>query len=748
MVLAASTSLGCSPSAEEDGAGSDESAVTDGVVNGVGAELAGASDVRVLTRNEDALAEKIAIVDAAKAGETLDVSYYIFSDDESSAFYATRLIAAAKRGVKVRLMLDYLTNFARYNYFKAIQAEAGGGEKMSIRFYNKPTNNIVEDAKFLVTPCGLEGKAITAPECTDNRRATAKTSPTSAAKASLFLSGLYSKNGAALQASMGEVLAQYQAVQQQAASGATSAEDKQQALEGLKLVFDAKVRNDIGAMLLVFLAGDKLAPIHQLWAALVPQAANEHAGDWQHLTDFNHQKLTLRTGPDGKGEIVLGGRNIENSYHLTDLPSEDAAAGAWKKKYVFMDVDFKGSFTDAGKIRVRFEKVWNLGGMVAEMGKDLEKLTPPDLKVPTFKDGAVVGEEALLKSYTMDDINKAADRFTKAYASWDANTKQFTMKHRSKAIALAEGGQFPRMDVVDEGARYYYLDNLHAPNGRDRIFGMNIPFGKELENGKQIQELWTRALADLCKNGLGKDRDGKIQKAEITFHNAYVSFPGRLQYELFERARLRTNGTRFECENGVSKVRVLTNSRESTDLNIVNVYNDAWMKPIMDHDRSVGEGGYFLDYREYNTHQITEKNPISRSLHAKVMIFGNDVFIGSANADGRSAFMDANNGVFIRNAPRLAKAYRDWLASEIEPNLVGSTEDPRGLRTKSVADLAKENGDFLGAGLTAKGHPTLVPIVKTRITNDSQYIYDTAVRCFKDYDKRCIANLDQLLQPL
>ena len=197
--------------------------------------------------------------------------------------------------------------------------------------------------------------------------------------------------------------------------------------------------------------------------------------------------------------------------------------------------------------------------------------------------------------------------------------------------------------------------------------------------------------------------------------------------------------TRFESEKGLSQVKILTNSRESTDLNVVNVYTDAWLKPVLEADKKVS---HFIDYREYKA--------TGRSLHAKVMIFGNDVFVGSANADGRSQYMDANNGIFIRNAPKLAAAYKAWLAKEIAPSLVVAKEDPRNLRSTdhTIAQVAKENITFLGGVLKARGHEDLMPYVEKRIAADSTSIYSTAGKCFDAYDKACIVGLDKLLQPL
>ena len=719
LLAALPTVIACSAAVEEDD--SSAGAVSADVMKEIGSELGNATSSAVLTKNEDAFAAKLAVIESANRGDTLDISYYILSDDESGALYATRLVEAAKRGVKVRVMLDYLTNFVRYHYFKAMQDAAGGN--LEFRFYNKPNANIVEGVKFLVTPCPDSAKPISA--CTEERTAGAK-SAESKTKAELFLAGLYSKNAGALQASFGPTLAQFEA---EAKSAPPDAQAKANAIAGMKLLFDAKVKGDLGAMLMVFLAGDKLAPLNTMWSAIVPKAANEHANDWEHLTDFSHQKLTLRTSGSGAGEVVVGGRNIENSYNLSELPPENGAA--WKKKYVFMDVDLKASFASTAKIKARFEKIWGFSDMVATMGKDLEALTPVNLKIPGT-------DTDVLESYTYDRIVASAARMKSEYATYD-NKGTLTVKSPGKAFKLASSGQFPTFDLSsDPGAMYHYVDNV--PNvGGSRTFGSDTPFGKEKQGGKEIQELWARSIKDLCQNG-----DGNGGKVEIVFHNAYLSLPGRIQLDLFERAKLLGAGTRFECEKGVSKIRILTNSRESTDLSVVNVYNEAWMKPLLEIDNTG-----FIDYREFKTNQVNEKtNPVARSLHAKVMIFGNDVFIGSANADGRSQFMDSNNGIFIRNAPKLSAAYRAWLSKEIEPNLV-SGHDARKIKTRAIKDIAADNASFVEGILKARGQSEFVTtMAKTRILTDSLKVYEDSSRCLTGFKKDCLSSIDKLLQPL
>ena len=70
---------------------------------------AGGPDVsgfRLLERNEDGLRWRLALVDSARS--TLDLQYYVWAGDTSGLLLMRHVVAAADRGVKVRLILDDL----------------------------------------------------------------------------------------------------------------------------------------------------------------------------------------------------------------------------------------------------------------------------------------------------------------------------------------------------------------------------------------------------------------------------------------------------------------------------------------------------------------------------------------------------------------------------------------------------------------------------------------------------------------
>lgn len=62
------------------------------------------SAVLMLESGWDALAHRLALIEAAE--HSIDIQYYIWNSDSSGHYLASRLLAAADRGVKVRVMLD------------------------------------------------------------------------------------------------------------------------------------------------------------------------------------------------------------------------------------------------------------------------------------------------------------------------------------------------------------------------------------------------------------------------------------------------------------------------------------------------------------------------------------------------------------------------------------------------------------------------------------------------------------------
>lgn len=78
----------------------------------------------------DALAQRLALIETAE--HSIDIQYYIWNSDASGHYLASRLLAAADRGVKVRVMLDDINLNEREDLLVALDSHP----QIEIRIFN------------------------------------------------------------------------------------------------------------------------------------------------------------------------------------------------------------------------------------------------------------------------------------------------------------------------------------------------------------------------------------------------------------------------------------------------------------------------------------------------------------------------------------------------------------------------------------------------------------------------------------
>jgi putative cardiolipin synthase len=88
------------------------------------------SGFRLLSRSTNALMSRIALADHAK--QSLDLQYYIFQNDATGRLLAQRLLAAADRGVRVRMLLDDVNLKDEGQMLDALDAH----ENIEVRLFN------------------------------------------------------------------------------------------------------------------------------------------------------------------------------------------------------------------------------------------------------------------------------------------------------------------------------------------------------------------------------------------------------------------------------------------------------------------------------------------------------------------------------------------------------------------------------------------------------------------------------------
>jgi len=96
----------------------------------------GVSGFRLLTVSTNALMSRLTLIDHAT--RSVDLQYYIFANDATGRLVAQRLLAAADRGVRVRLLIDHVGVDDKEHLLDALDAH----ENIEVRFFNPfRTNN-------------------------------------------------------------------------------------------------------------------------------------------------------------------------------------------------------------------------------------------------------------------------------------------------------------------------------------------------------------------------------------------------------------------------------------------------------------------------------------------------------------------------------------------------------------------------------------------------------------------------------
>jgi putative cardiolipin synthase len=107
------------------------------------AEHEKASGIQFLAHGHDALAARLALTDTAE--RCLDVQYYIWKPDNSGRLLAERLLRAADRGVRVRLLLDDIGGSAPDDVLLQLDSHAN----IEVRLFNPVANRFFRKLSLL-----------------------------------------------------------------------------------------------------------------------------------------------------------------------------------------------------------------------------------------------------------------------------------------------------------------------------------------------------------------------------------------------------------------------------------------------------------------------------------------------------------------------------------------------------------------------------------------------------------------------
>lgn len=639
----------------------------------------------VLLDNDMAFQKKIDIIQAAR--KELRLAYYIFGHDESSSFLIKELVkAATERNVKVKLLVDLHFEYANLDFFTALE-KAGQGN-IQIHFYGRADINVMKDVVYLTSSCPKDIKSAVA--CARYKRIQVeKAVPNLMAGkfdnglSGLFLSGLYAKDMAVL----ANAVVNGQDINisdYQSDDGSTmSKEDKEGLLEFVKIYFKSKMEsslfkrlyNKLRLKLALLKYADKLNPIYGALQEHLPikSPSREGAKDgWAHLTDFSHHKLIIAD----KKMMQLGGRNIENSYHmkLNDFSS----------KYVFMDTDVYVDIKSGGKdIEDSFDRLYNYAPMVLSL-KQVQTMMPNDFvanRKLINEACKIIDEiqfpEAFKKCSAPYEKFSREDRAAIKWAKVEENAKKYSRGYLGpKFHPLVEqfvynaglGGYFR----ISEQAKLHYVENIPyiVKQGKagERIFGTKL--NETNFKSKGIHGVWIYNLLRSCV-----DSEKENRNIEIVLNNAYF-FPSAELLNTFARMM---DGS-LDCSRVT--ITMMTNSAATTDLGAVNLLAQMSMKAFftsVNHKAFVKLGkGKAATFRLYEYNDLSyNENDRSVSLHTKAIAFDKGLFIGSANFDTRSLVLDTNNGFFIMEDQTLLDDYKNLMQERIKNNMTSQIADSK-----------------------------------------------------------------------
>ena len=111
------------------------------------------SGFRLLTFSTNALMSRVALADHAE--HTLDLQYYIFANDETGRLIAQRLLAAADRGVRVRLLLDDINIDDQIDMLDALDAHPNIEVRLFNPFGTRDRSTLAKATQFVMSASRL-----------------------------------------------------------------------------------------------------------------------------------------------------------------------------------------------------------------------------------------------------------------------------------------------------------------------------------------------------------------------------------------------------------------------------------------------------------------------------------------------------------------------------------------------------------------------------------------------------------------
>ncbi len=647
---------------------------------------------RVITDNQRSFDAKLALID--QATKSIDLVYFIFADDYSSSVLASHLIMASKRGIKVRLLVDYVTNYSRLDWFSMLEQEGGGN--LTVRFYGRPTNNMVKDAAYMTMGCSDAVSVNDRSACSNEKLNQIKMlfsaerlkgkkaeslniSNLNVANSGLFLSGLYAKNTHAMTLAIEQ--GQQISLDDVISSGESASSHQVDGLKTFGQIYwksrtgpaYQRVYNRLKTALAFRQYGDALNPVYASFSTFLPierKNIDDAARDWDFFTDYTHHKLLLVDNQT----FIMGGRNIEDSYHMH--PNELSA------KYTFMDTDVVTKLSEASQeMQHRFNELWSFVGTAS---LDEVRQHAPNEFVANWHWATRYCSKRLEPEACRDErlntVHLALAQRLELEKNKLKRHRQVYLNDYHSSLQFAK--RFPDFLLASQ-SRGTYLENLpYRATHRNQTRQFGATYNQDDVSNKNIHQYWINKLGEQCATGDKLPRD-------IYIYNAYFFPPPNVILAF----KALIDG-REDCSHVT--LHIITNSVATTDLVPVNILASHSMKAFLDYyvKHFDKQRSATVQYYEYQK----QEDGAPLSLHSKVTVFEDALVVGSANMDVRSYFMDTNNALVIQEDTHLIEQYQRYLVERIhDSNLIQLNN--AALQATTLESLIETDRQLLQASL-------------------------------------------------
>jgi putative cardiolipin synthase len=112
------------------------------------------SGFRLLSDGTNALMSRVALIDEAK--HSVDLQYYIYANDATGRLVAQHLLAAADRGVRVRMLIDDIDVRHEVDMFEALNASPNIEVRLFNPFHTRKPSLLSKAVQLLVSPSRLD----------------------------------------------------------------------------------------------------------------------------------------------------------------------------------------------------------------------------------------------------------------------------------------------------------------------------------------------------------------------------------------------------------------------------------------------------------------------------------------------------------------------------------------------------------------------------------------------------------------